>query len=151
MKKVASLLSLWLRYSPLALSICLLAVWIGTLFCIFGNVRIIGSRSYSAVGVDASVRLVSYEPYDDYPLHRGFFAERYESEPIAHFGEFQFHINGWPRPAPKFDVIMIPIPFLLILLLPGAIGPFCRYRFPLWTWFVWVALIAAATAFYGRQ
>ncbi len=47
-------------------------------------------------------------------------------------------------------MLMIPIPWLLTLLLPLAVGPYFHYRFLLWTWFLMVAIIGAETAFYGR-
>jgi hypothetical protein len=31
-----------------------------------------------------------------------------------------------------------------------AIGPFTRFRFPLWSYFVWTALVAAELAYYLR-
>jgi hypothetical protein len=44
----------------------------------------------------------------------------------------------------------LPIPMLLSLLLPVACGAFTRFRFPLWSYFAWTALVAAEVAFYLR-
>jgi hypothetical protein len=46
--------------------------------------------------------------------------------------------------------IASPILFLLTLLLPVAGGSFTRFRFPLWSYFAWTALIAAELVYYLR-
>ena len=43
-----------------------------------------------------------------------------------------------------------PISCLLTWLLPFAVSPFTRFRFPLWSYFAWTALIAAELAYYLR-
>ncbi|WP_254510962.1 hypothetical protein [Anatilimnocola floriformis] len=99
MNKVLNLLLFALRYSPLAMMVVLVAAWLASIFCVFGWHRIFTGRSYSAVGVDANIRLVTYLVDD---RERGFFAE---PNPVCptYFGAFEFHINGWPR-GPKYDV-----------------------------------------------
>jgi hypothetical protein len=37
---------------------------------------------------------------------------------------------------------------LLTVLATLAIGPFVRFRFPLWSYFAWTALIAIELAYY---
>jgi hypothetical protein len=44
----------------------------------------------------------------------------------------------------------VPIPLVITLLLPLAIAPRYQFRFPLWSYFAWTALIAAELAFYLR-
>jgi hypothetical protein len=46
--------------------------------------------------------------------------------------------------------LYLPIGVLLTLLLPLAIGIICGFRFPLWSYFAWTALIAAELAYYLR-
>jgi hypothetical protein len=43
-----------------------------------------------------------------------------------------------------------PIAFVLTILAPCAVGPFTRFRFPLWSYFAWTALVAAELAYYLR-
>jgi hypothetical protein len=43
-----------------------------------------------------------------------------------------------------------PIPLTLTMLLPFSIAPFTRFRFPLWSYFAWTALVAAELAYYLR-
>lgn len=43
-----------------------------------------------------------------------------------------------------------PTPLILTTLMPFSIAPFTRFRFPLWSYFAWTALIAAELAYYLR-
>jgi hypothetical protein len=44
--------------------------------------------------------------------------------------------------------IACPIPMVATLLLPLAVGCLTRFRFPLWSYFVWTSLVAAELAYY---
>jgi hypothetical protein len=44
----------------------------------------------------------------------------------------------------------VPIPFLLAVVLPFAAASCTRFRFPLWSYFAWTALLAAELAYYLR-
>jgi hypothetical protein len=46
--------------------------------------------------------------------------------------------------------ISLPIPFLLTLFLPLTIAPFTRFRFPLWSYFAFTALVAVELTYYLR-
>lgn len=46
--------------------------------------------------------------------------------------------------------IYLPIPLILSLLMPAAYGGLTRFRFPLWSYFAWTALVAAELAYYLR-
>ncbi|WP_254512742.1 hypothetical protein [Anatilimnocola floriformis] len=46
--------------------------------------------------------------------------------------------------------LWIPLPFAITLLLPFAVGPFLRYRFLLWHWFAFTAVLATELAVYSR-
>jgi hypothetical protein len=50
----------------------------------------------------------------------------------------------------EFD-LYFPILALLTLLFPLAIGPRFRFQFPLWSWFVWVAVLAAECVYYANS
>jgi hypothetical protein len=45
-------------------------------------------------------------------------------------------------------VFASPICFLVTVILPLAVAPFTRFRFPLWSYFAWTALLAAELAYY---
>jgi hypothetical protein len=44
----------------------------------------------------------------------------------------------------------IPLLAIMTILLPPAIGPFLKYRFPLWSWFAYLAVLAGEMAIYLR-
>jgi hypothetical protein len=46
--------------------------------------------------------------------------------------------------------VCCPLTFVASVLVPLAIGPFTHFRFPLWSYFAWTALVAAELAFYLR-
>jgi hypothetical protein len=46
--------------------------------------------------------------------------------------------------------VSVPIPGILIALSPISIGCLTRFRFPLWSYFAWTALVAAELAYYLR-
>jgi hypothetical protein len=56
--------------------------------------------------------------------------------------------DHWLNSAHFRLAIQIPIPMVLTALLPLAIGPFIRYRFPLWSWLAFITLICCELAFY---
>jgi hypothetical protein len=49
-----------------------------------------------------------------------------------------------------FDYDRLPIPMLISLFLPAGAGPLVNFRFPLWSYFAWTALLAAELAYYLR-
>jgi hypothetical protein len=54
------------------------------------------------------------------------------------------------RHPPTQVVFRLPIAALLTCLIPLAIAPFIRFRFPLWSWFAFSALVAVELAYYLR-
>lgn len=44
--------------------------------------------------------------------------------------------------------IDVPIPFVLTILGPFSLAPLTHFRFPLWSYFAWTALVAAELAYY---
>jgi hypothetical protein len=60
------------------------------------------------------------------------------------WGSFQFDQNA------SYVRLQMPIPGLIVLALPLALGPFTRFRFPLWSYFAWTTLVAAGLAYYLR-
>jgi hypothetical protein len=44
--------------------------------------------------------------------------------------------------------VALPFPLILSTFLPLSVGPFTRFRFPLWSYFAWTALIAAELGYY---
>jgi hypothetical protein len=74
---------------------------------------------------------------------------------------WEFRMERWFRNAPKLGQLKaadglgstgnwFPIPLLCTLILPFAIGPFISFRFRLWHFFAYTALVAIELAYYLR-
>ena len=145
MKRVRALLWFAVRFAPLALLVALVAMWIASLFYQFGYTHIVRGRHWIAGALAANVVV---ESLAGLPRPEGFFLREYHvGQKRPYFGRFGFHFGALPDSS-RYDAIQIPVPWLVTLLLPAAIGPFLRYRYPLWTWFAWGAIVAGETAFY---
>jgi hypothetical protein len=66
------------------------------------------------------------------------------------FSDTSFRLMHTVTPGGKFTVTSCPIPLVLTTLLPLGIGLLIRFRFPLCSYFVWTALVAAELAYYLR-
>lgn len=51
---------------------------------------------------------------------------------------------------PDKIICNIPVLFAVTSLLPAAVAPFTRFRFPLWSYFVYTAVLAVELAYYLR-
>jgi hypothetical protein len=72
--------------------------------------------------------------------------------PSLYFGTSEFH--HWKQTvfglSPLYLFSCYPIPIVLTLLIPLPVGCEIRIRFPLWDYFAWAALVAAAWTYYLR-
>jgi hypothetical protein len=66
---------------------------------------------------------------------------------VLGFVQFRYHMGLHGRPVLETEM---PLPLMAALMLPLAVGPFLRFRFPLWSYFAWTALLAAEMAYYLR-
>jgi hypothetical protein len=133
-----------LKYVPAVLCGLLVVAWVVSLFFALGlRVPLNGSSS-----VLTFCRFGGLNCWNQTQTSPVFILERpskYESNPRHWiFGELYDH-SYYP-----FFVIGVPIPLLLTALIPLSIGPFTGFRFPLWSYFAWTALIAAELAYYLR-
>ncbi|WP_254510963.1 hypothetical protein [Anatilimnocola floriformis] len=152
MKFARASLSFALRYSPLAIMVLLAVGWYFSLTAIYGWRYVGPERSHSVFFRIGSLRYIGIDSLGETP---GFKTIAVNSRGWEQLGEFEFVASAWMKETIYDDsvhpnVVSIPIPWLLTLLLPLAVGPLVRYRFPLWSWFVMVAIVGAETAFYGR-
>jgi hypothetical protein len=66
------------------------------------------------------------------------------------------HVWGWPlgalayHPDGSIGFLLVPIPFMSTVLLPLAIGTFNSFRFRLWHYLAYTALVAVELAYYLR-
>jgi hypothetical protein len=129
-----------LRYTPAAILGLLVAMWIATCLTSLevnrgGRVSGgwgIGSLFYTrdGIGVD-SVYM---------PFYFGI-----SEEAGLHAGSFWYAHDGF-----RIMLLSLPIPLLISLAAPLAIGPFIAFRFRLWHYLAYTALLAVELAYYLR-
>jgi hypothetical protein len=87
--------------------------------------------------------------YIQQQTNKWFWSEKYRSprHPDPPFnGSLVLNDNGSVR----FAFLTCPIPFALTVAIPLAAASLSRFRFPLWSYFAWTALLAAELAYYLR-
>ncbi len=137
----------WLKYLPAILCDLLVVAWVASWFFGMGFIFPQGTRQIEILIGGGSI--VVWETQGEvYP--NGFWRKALEkpnSEWRDRLG--QFRRSGWDS-IYGYAVTSFPVPALVTLLLPLAIGCLNRFRFPLWSWFASTGLIAAELAFYLR-
>jgi hypothetical protein len=139
-----------LKYVPAVLCGLLVVAWVVSVFASFG-------ASFQQRGFNckfATLKFWNYPEWNDY----GIGIELLESTDYDTFREFHRgrYVTGLLGRQTQYvnDVAAhdysIPIPGILTLLAPVALGPFTRFRFPLWSYFAGTALVAAELAYYLR-
>jgi hypothetical protein len=139
-----------LKYTPAVMVGLLLIVWVGSVGREFGLDASLPVRGRVIIGSENGTCYVGYN-------HMAFTRVYYYSaeHPLLTrtsqgFGRLkanlEFHSDGrlwrwW------FDV---PIAFLVSICLPLAIGPFISFRFRLWHYLAYTALVAVELAYYLR-
>jgi hypothetical protein len=131
-----------LKYVPTLLCGLLVVAWVMSTYIIFAVVFPGRDGGAWPLGCFAgSVKLCysgSLEPQFQFMTFKN------ESDE-SWFGSFRRQV------VPSVDYeISFPIPVLLVLLAPLAFGAFTSFRFPLWSYFAYTALVAAELAYYLR-
>src|SRR5262245_17248052 len=125
-----------LKYLPAVLCGLLVVAWIAGFFWVFAlQSPLMGGGTIKA-GLYGGHILGWHQ--SDFTVPRSFAIQYWQGpKRLSHWlGVFRFQWDSTTQ------MIYCPIPFLLTLLLPLAIGPFNRFRFPLWSYFAFTALIA---------
>jgi hypothetical protein len=144
-----------LKWVPAVVCGLLVVAWVGSLFIYFRvstprhmlicDFSTLNYGTFPANGnfLDAELRPHEASDYDSYFYFAGRERRRYYLT-----GHMSFNVTYYnDLPARYYHC---PIPFALSLLIPFAIAPFTRFRFPLWSYFAWTALIALELAYYLR-
>lgn len=133
-----------LKYVPALLCGLLVVAWVVSITTTFalafpggdGGAWVFGC-TYGSVKLCFSGRLE--------PQYQFMTFENGTDEEVGWFGSFR------PQVVPLVDrEISCPLPFLLTALAPLAVGSLTRFRFSLWPYFAWTALVAAELAYYLR-
>lgn len=140
-----------LKYFPAFLSGLLVVSWLVSQFAWVATSYRLGTGDAAFILTDGMVMYiycrpkVGWEPFvfdttSDPAYRRRYVGQlRYvHSAPPDH----------WLNSARFRRAVHLPIPMILTVLLPLAIGPFVRYRFPLWSWLAFITLISCELAYY---
>jgi hypothetical protein len=134
-----------MKYLPAVLCGLLVVAWV-----VSHVLRINLAREENArIGVDLRPGRLDLW-WGDCPAFTGVSLESYDEYGRTEAGNLLGELSYFCIPERPWEVVYIPIPLLLSLLFPLALGPFVRFRFPLWSYFAWTALLAAELAYYLR-
>jgi hypothetical protein len=125
-----------LKYLPAVLCGLLVVAWVVSWCYFFG---------YSTSGLSIGVCDGSFHCNRGNFVSQGAYAERQIEQ------NFQTYLGEWhnkPHPLTGEPQARFPIPLILGAMLPISIAPFIRFRFPLWSYFAWTALVAVELAYY---
>jgi hypothetical protein len=143
-----------LRYIPAVLCGLLLVAW-GVSFARGLSVGFPTAKGQGSIGIENACLTVRHTEHVDVwigilltPMEQGWSLNAQPPTRLTRtqdvWGSFHFDQNE------NYFRLQVPIPGLIALSLPLALGPFTRFRFPLWSYFAWTALIATALAYYLR-
>ena len=131
-----------LKYTPAVVLGLLVVAWVVSVFF----VAILAEPSTHRAGEGWSVELqygsIMYHHFPEYQMGRQWIFNR---NPNLYFRSSFGSLYAVSEPFPQLHV---PIPLLITLVLPLAIGPFIRFRFRLWHYLAYTALVAVELAYY---
>jgi hypothetical protein len=144
-----------LKYVPAALCGLLVVAWMVSLF---GHCWFVYVSPYGHHRGDGTLDFYAVEAGFGLGTARAFYGAGEYDKPGLHFRfRFQWEWAGteWlgrlTQPSDfSFYGGLLPIPLLLTFVLPPSLAPFTRFRFPLWSYFAYTALLAAELAYYLR-
>jgi hypothetical protein len=136
------------KYLPAALCALLVMAWVVSCFYEIGAIARLWPQTTTVIGLSTGNLFAKTEDrvwqMRILPVSRPT-----QPEPFAYLGRFYF-ARGRLFGTGYLTVCCCPLLFLSSLLFPLAIAPFTHFRFPLWSYFAWTALVAAELAYYLR-
>jgi hypothetical protein len=144
------MLSRTLKYAPVALIFLLLVAWVLNFFGQFGIGLRSGKHDYHVVFRSGSFS-ASQHPHQ---MVQGLFWQRYPNLPADIAAEVG-SLNSLSarlsiRTKPGQLGVGVPIVLIITLLLPFAIGAFTGFRFQLWQFFAFTAIVAVELVYFVR-
>jgi hypothetical protein len=127
-----------LKYVPAVLCGLLVVAWVVSMSVPIGGECVWRDGRY-IVRIWRGIIKASFGPKDT-----RWFSEVYFPDDRLKYSSF---VKNDGRRAFEF---FTPISIAILLSLPLALAPFTRFRFPLWSYFAWTALVAAELAYYLR-
>jgi hypothetical protein len=131
-----------LKFTPAVVMGLLVVVWVVSLFR-----QIFLAVNFGQFNLNTAIDSGSLNVYSDHVGGGHYFSIEDEA------GK---HIWGWPlgalhfRPDGLIGDVVVPISLISTALLPLAIGTFNAFRFRLWHYLAYTALVAAELAYYLR-
>jgi hypothetical protein len=144
-----------LKYVRAVLCGLLVVAWVGSCWCRFGiEVTLpLGNRRANAFLIcHCGAVFHSFNAACQGDCGNKFFVNASPPEFAPYYlGEFSYDLL-WEDDEYLRDLALlyIPIAWYLSALMPIAVGCLTHFRFPLWSYFVWTALVAAELAYYLR-
>jgi hypothetical protein len=143
-----------LKYVPALLCGLLVVAWVVSFFatcyaqiCIEGKYST--ARYYFTLN-PGGILLGRYDCPVSFPTEWKFRAKRTPATVENLLGQFQLYRFSDDELCRYDSNLALPIPMVLSAILPVAILLAVHFRFPLWSYFAWTALIAAELAYYLR-
>jgi hypothetical protein len=141
-----------LKFASIGAILCLSVAWIASIYMLYRGRFPVLPRGHAGIGFDRGAIYVGYSCLDsrthfeaiEQPVGRdtsvfGRFGAKIAYSDRARLGLKPGDVLSW--------YVGFPIPFAITCLLPLAIGAFSGFRFRVWMWFAWTAILAAEFAF----
>gem|GEM_PF-534857 len=136
-----------LKYTPAVVLGLLVVMWVMSWFVGIGYATVLRGRLFAGGIADGTVGGSTFN-LRRMGVQTGWRITKYEGEPSGFLGRLDYHPAT--RGIPDHKGVELPIPLLLSLLLPLAIGPFLSFRFNLWHYVAYTTLVAVELAYYLR-
>jgi hypothetical protein len=137
-----------LKYVPAVLCGLLAVAWVVSLFHLCG-VEVYRGKNEVKLFLDDGTLVCDYNNVGVDYWHIGLINQRTRRKTVVGVADYA----PWGHITEAWVYGMrasVPLPLVLTLLFPFARGSFTRFRFPLWSYFAWTALVAAELAYYLR-
>jgi hypothetical protein len=133
----------FLKYTPAVVLGLLVVAWVASWF-LFWGVGILAGR-FSVSAVNSTVQIICSGAHETELT--GVIVQRKPIRWTARviLGHIDY-VHRWPG----FVSLYLPSPLLIMVFLPFAAGPFVSFRFRLWHYLVYTALVAVELAYYLR-
>lgn len=136
-----------LKYVPAVVLGLLVVAWVASIYVDYWlDIPAINVGHY-VLGVESGSL---YFGFNDHPFPLGFYTQRDEFFTTVGFGRFACALDRHPDGSIYRWWFDCPIACAATALLPLAIGPFVSFRFRLWHYLAYTALVAVELAYYLR-
>lgn len=139
-----------LKYTPAVVMGLLVVVWLGSGFGWAAYLVTINQQNWVGTVGGGSFSIRTYLEMNPATTARGFSRGTYNEHASPSYigalaGYFGYYcLENWD----EYTTVSFPIALPITLILPFAIGPFLSFRFCLWHYLAYTALVALELAYY---